>query len=529
MKKKLYFQTAGLVLVLVHAAGCGKPSPSVGPRPDPGVVIARYKGGEIRRGDIQAAVARRLASISPSASPEERVQVVRQVVERRVRTALLLGEALANGYAEKPEVRVQQALAEERILAEDLLARETASVKAADAVVAAEVDRRLAAARPEEARKFSHIFLRAPEADAAARARAASQMERIRKELADGAGFGDLAEKYSDSVTARGRGRIEWTLRRSLSPDAAGIVFALKEGELSSVVRAKDGFHLFQLDGIRPGTPVEAESVRRDVRLELDAEAKAVAVRARRQQELDARGVEVASASDREGLDAANRLLAEARRAQGLPPEIEAAVREARQQAIIDSYRGSLIAGLETKPTEEEIARFHREQGQSALFLRDFQIDVLFFPQTGESVADVYAAGAAVGTALRDGTAFDDLLKRPARPDALLCRELHGADLEAIGRTSIRLRKALLNLAVGDVSPAIYLDGPRTEVVPATCVLEGKGLVFVRLRAIGTRPLAATRGAIEKALAEEKVAAGVGVIQARLIRESGLQILIPEG
>ncbi len=574
MKKNLQLCTASLVLALVTMLGCRNPPTPAGPRSDPGTVIARYKGGEIRRGDIQAAVERRLATIPPPASPEARVLAVRLVIERRVRTALLLKEALKKGYAERPEILTLQTIAEEKLLAEDLLARETAATKATDAVVAAEVERRLAAARPEEARKFSHIFLRAPESDSAARARANAQMEKIRQELADGAGFGDLAEKNSDSVTARGRGRIDWTLRRSLSPDAGGVVFALKEGELSAVIRAKDGLHLFQLDGVRPGAPVDAAAIRRSVRQELDAEAAAVAVRARRQQELDARGVELASAIDLERLEksgqtsgarpparwkggevtvaellafrgrvaatrqpaevevrlvAQNRLLAEARRARGLTRELEDGIREAREQAVIDSYRGSLISELETTPTEEEIARFHREQGQTILFLRDFQVDVLFFPQTGESAAEVYAAGATVGTALRDGVPFDDLLSRPARPDARLCRRLEGADLDAIGHTSIRLRKAILNLAVGEVSAAIYLDGPRTEVVPATCVLEGRGVVFVRLRAIGTKPLSTTRAAIEKALVAEKVAAGVGVIQTRLIRESGLQILIPEG
>ncbi len=574
MKKKLELCTIGLVLALLHSAGCRKPSAPVTSQPDPSTVIARYKGGEIRRGEIQAAIEKRLAQVPQPPSQEARQKTVRLVIERRVRTALLLGEAMAKGYAERPEVRTQQAVAEEKVLAEDLLERETAPVKATDAQVAAEVDRRLASARPEEARKFSHIFLRAPESDTDARASAAAQMEKILKELAAGAGFGDLAEKYSESVTARGRGRIDWTLRGSLSPDAAGVIFALKEGETSSVIRARDGLHLFQLDGIRPGVPVDAAVLRLNVRQELDAEAKAAAVRSRRQQELDARGVELASASDLERLEKSgkasgarpvarwkggevtaaeflafrgrvsptrqpavielrlvteNRLLAEARRTQGLAPPIEDEIKDARQQAVIDSYRGSLIAELETRPTDEEVARFYREQGQTALFLRDFEVDVLFFPQAGESAAEVYEAGATVGTALRKGVPFDDLLNRPARRDAHLCRQLHGTDLDAIGRTSIRLRKAILNLGVGDVSAAIYVDGARTEVVPGACVLEGKGLAFVRLRKIGTKPLPATREAIEKALGAEKVAAGIEAIQTRLIRDSGLQILVPEG
>jgi hypothetical protein len=153
----------------------------------------------------------------------------------------------------------------------------------------------------------------------------------------------------------------------------------------------------------------------------------------------------------------------------------------------------------------------------------------MFFPQTGESVADIYAAGEEMGDKLRDGVSFDDLLDTPVRADARLCRAAHGVDLTALGQTSLRLRKALLSLSPGDVTPAIYLDGPRTVLVPKLCSFEGRGLAFVRLRTLGTLPLAAVRDAIRTALAQEKEAAGIEQIQARLISASGLKIVVPEG
>ena len=68
---------------------------------------------------IQAVLDHRFAEVPQPISPEARQAIVRQVVERRVRTAMLLVEAEAAGYGERPEVRLRQAAVEERVLAED--------------------------------------------------------------------------------------------------------------------------------------------------------------------------------------------------------------------------------------------------------------------------------------------------------------------------------------------------------------------------------------------------------------------------
>lgn len=560
-----------LSATLALPVGCSKAPESQPARElDPAAVVARFSGGEILRSEIQAAVANRLASVPKPVAAETRQLMVRKVVERRVRLAMLVAEAKAKGYESRPEVQYQAAADGERILATDFVATAVAGVHAADSLVAAAVESRLQSVHPEEARKFSHIFLRAAESDAAARAAAEAKMQGILAELESGKGFNELAELHSDSVDARAGGRIEWTMRKSLQRAAGDAIFALQEGGLSPVVASKDGLHLFRIDGIRSGSPLDVEGIRRAVRNELDGEARTLAERALRQQELDAAGVELAaprtlmaaggpderwvarwkggevsaeefralrplsvvhperaSAFLRELVE--NRLLAARRRAQGLTPALEGEISAATRQALVDTYRAALIAEIPVEPTEEEVARYYRENGESTLFLRDYRLDVLFFPQSGESVAQVYAAGEKVVGELRAGKPFDQLLDPPVQSDAQICRDAHGFDLQQVGQQSIRMRKAVLNLAAGEVSPALYLDGPLVALGSTDCRLEGRGVAFVRLREIRTLPLESARPLIQAALRKEKEAAGIEAIQARLVAESGLVILLPEG
>jgi hypothetical protein len=460
--------------------------------------------------------------------------------------------------------------AEERVLAADILAGELRSAKAADALVAEAVERRLEAVRPEEARRFSHIFLRVPPGDAAALAKARATMAGIVAEVAAGEGFNALAERHSDSIMARNGGRIEWTLRKDLRPELASVIFGLREGELSAVLETKDGVHLFRLDGIRSGSPIDAEAVRRNVRQELDAEAVAVAERALRQRALDAAGVEFASSARigrlRQGDDfwvarwqggevrapellalvtptganaasavpmlrqlVENRLLAGRRNATPLSAELSEKVEEARDQEMLDAYRSHLVSGLDLEPSEAELQRFYDDNREGALFLRDFHVDLLYFPQAGTDVAAVYAAGEEVVAKLRAGEPFDALLDRPLRADARVCRDLHPVDLEELGKTFLRLRRALLNLEPGGISPALYFDGPRSDFAAGRCVLEGRGVGFVRLREIGTLPFESVRPLLLERVAEKLRRDGIDALQARLVAESKIEILLPEG
>lgn len=563
-----HIRAASRLVAGILALAIGGCREATEPAADPNALVATFSGGEIRRRDIAAAVARRLAGTA-NPTPEARREAVRRVVERRVRIALMLAEARANGYDKRPETSLHAAAAVEKILAGLNIGSETASVHAPDALVEETLTRRLAAARRPELRSFSHIFLRAPQSDATRRRRAEERMGMILAELKKGQSFSTVARQNSDSIDARAGGRIEWTPRDDLRPAIADVLFSLREGELSPVERNADGLHLFRLEGIRPGVAMDPEGLRRSVRQELDGEARSVAERGLRRSALDAAGVEFASAREIEASFAKdrwvarwkggevrgaelrdlmasanmkpagakpflqelveNRLLAARRPTGTLPADVRERLTAARNDALLGVYRTALMAKLDTNPTDDEVARYHEQNGQSALFLRDYRLDVLFLPQSGDDVAPAYAAGEKVVAQLRAGTPFEGLLARPGFAGARVCRDVHDIDIEALGKHSLRLRKTILNLDVSEVSPATYVDAPRDTSKPGDCLYAGPGVAFLRLRDIKTRSLASSRETIRAALSAQKERTGINGIQARLIGSSGLKILLPEG
>src|SRR6186713_934009 len=92
---------AGLMMVALALTGCREAPDAVAtPAADPNAVIARYAGGEIRRSEIQAGVERRLQAVPPPVAPEVRRDIVRKVVERRVRIATMRAAMRTSGFEE---------------------------------------------------------------------------------------------------------------------------------------------------------------------------------------------------------------------------------------------------------------------------------------------------------------------------------------------------------------------------------------------------------------------------------------------
>ncbi len=87
----------------------------------------------------------------------------------------------------------------------------------------------------------------APEADTetaleAAKAKAQDLLDQIHK----GAKFGDLAKKYSDGPSAKDGGDLSYFKRGTLSKELEDKVFLLKAGEVTEVIRTKQGYVILQ-------------------------------------------------------------------------------------------------------------------------------------------------------------------------------------------------------------------------------------------------------------------------------------------
>ncbi|MDP2809441.1 MAG: SurA N-terminal domain-containing protein [Rhodocyclaceae bacterium] len=126
--------------------------------------------------------------------------------------------------------------------------------------------------RQAEERRASHILITAkkgaPEAeDKAAHAKAEEVLAQVKKSPGD---FARLARQHSqDPGSAEKGGDLDWMGRGMMVKPFEKATFALKEGQVSDVVRSDFGFHIIRLTGVRPERSRPLEEVRGEIAAEL--------------------------------------------------------------------------------------------------------------------------------------------------------------------------------------------------------------------------------------------------------------------
>jgi len=104
-----------------------------------------------------------------------------------------------------------------------------------------------------ESLKVSHILIRLPkDAKEAEVAKAREEMVRIRQEAVSGKSFSELATKHSACASAPAGGNLGYITRGYMPREFDTVAFALKEGEMSDVVRTRHGFHIIKAADKKP-------------------------------------------------------------------------------------------------------------------------------------------------------------------------------------------------------------------------------------------------------------------------------------
>jgi peptidyl-prolyl cis-trans isomerase SurA len=99
---------------------------------------------------------------------------------------------------------------------------------------------------PEEV-DLSHIYV-VPKPDSALEVKTRQTLNAIRDSILAGGEFADFARRYSQDGSGAGGGDLGWAKRGVVFvPEFEEAVFALKEKEISPVVKTEFGFHLIQL------------------------------------------------------------------------------------------------------------------------------------------------------------------------------------------------------------------------------------------------------------------------------------------
>ncbi len=97
-------------------------------------------------------------------------------------------------------------------------------------------------------------------------AQANRQAQDLQQQLLQGGNFSDLAQRYSDGPNAKTGGRVGFLEQGKGLKEIDQVLFTLKPGEISPVIKTPIGFYIFRVESIRPGRQATLEEVQTQVR-----------------------------------------------------------------------------------------------------------------------------------------------------------------------------------------------------------------------------------------------------------------------
>jgi len=125
----------------------------------------------------------------------------------------------------------------------------------------------------EEELHVRHILLALPEdAPAGEVSRVQAEGEKVMQRLAGGEPFASVAKAVSKGPGASDGGDLGWLRRGTMQRSLEEIVFALKDGEVSKLVRAGPGIHLFKVEERRQGGGKSFDQAKDEIRDKLSME-----------------------------------------------------------------------------------------------------------------------------------------------------------------------------------------------------------------------------------------------------------------
>jgi peptidyl-prolyl cis-trans isomerase SurA len=122
----------------------------------------------------------------------------------------------------------------------------------------------------EDELRVRHIFLPLPEdAGKADEARARAAGEKVLQRLRTGEDFAKVAREVSKGPSAPDGGDLGWLRRGTIQKALEDAAFALKDGQISGLVRAGPGLHILKVEERRRGGERSFEDAKEEIRTRL--------------------------------------------------------------------------------------------------------------------------------------------------------------------------------------------------------------------------------------------------------------------
>lgn len=243
------------VLAVVILAACDRRPPPPSPE-----VVAEIDGREVRYAEFEAYVEGALGDAGDSLGSDVLSQLFDQFLEERLLAMLAVDRGL-----------LPEDAAESRHLRRRAVDALLADAELSAGGVTAEAVEELYAAHPERFERPPRVRLRQILTEDRESAEAALA------EIRAGADFAAVARRLSgeagEAADASGAGFVGGSLgelsREDLPPAFADVILELEPGEVSEVVEAEYGFHLFQVTEKLPAETVPLEAARGEIEREL--------------------------------------------------------------------------------------------------------------------------------------------------------------------------------------------------------------------------------------------------------------------
>jgi peptidyl-prolyl cis-trans isomerase C len=248
IKKELYVKfitttklfTATLcVAALIGCQGSSTPGGANTEGKKEGKVLAEVNSGSITTGDFERELKNLPEYLKAMAdTPQGRKEMLDTMVIRE----LILQQASKDGLDKGPEIEEKLQDLKKRLIVESFLKKKVeVESKVSDEDMKKFYEQNKDKFKSGEQIKASHILVKTEK-----------EAKDIAAQLKAGGNFEELAKKNSvDSSSAKG-GDLGWFGKGSMVPAFEKAALALKEGQISDVVKSDFGFHIIKLTGKRP-------------------------------------------------------------------------------------------------------------------------------------------------------------------------------------------------------------------------------------------------------------------------------------
>jgi peptidyl-prolyl cis-trans isomerase C len=203
-----------------------------------GANIAKVNGVAVPRARADLLMQQQQAARGMPDNEQTRAMVREELINREV----LVQEAQKSGVAKRPEVQAQLDMARQEVLVGAYIRDWVGKNPISDADVEKEYERAKAQAGDKEY-KARHILVDTEE-----------QAKKLIDELKKGGKFDELATKNSkDPGSAQRGGDLDWNVPGTFDPQFSAAMVKLEKGKYTEApVRTRFGFHIIQLEDVRP-------------------------------------------------------------------------------------------------------------------------------------------------------------------------------------------------------------------------------------------------------------------------------------